>query len=774
MYLEKLEKLDNIKIIIYYLSYIMAIVEVEDNFNIYEKIFKLIKKNNWDEILKLLQKLDVEIDINMKDQTGNYIISYAVLHNRLDVIKILYTMNVQLDVLDADNRSILYIPIKYGYDEILEYLLKINSEMIGVSIIDIKDRNFKTPIQYAINSKNIYAIKKLLYANCNLNTVDNKGYNALHYTILSRDLDIVKLILPGISNINTRTTTGETSLHLAVNLQLIDIAEYLIKNGINVNLQDYSHEFTALHYAVSINNKYLIQLLLDVSGNPNIQDVFGNTPLHYVMIEESYNLIDLFINTKNITTNLNLYNIDGKLPLHILLDAYSKNISDTIMKYLILNSNLAIIDNDGNSCLFLLTGLGIWRELKNELTQKRLDIYSKNKKGISILDLVDKKYYNEFIDMVIDAYMHRLRNKQKEWGKEWENICSKEFITIKPDELKKVFSGKIDSEEKLQKICRNKIREYLFVTLENIKENKIKCAESSYPLSKNKICITLEEGETLDVCTFTGTTLDVLLGLIFLLKKHKSACSTLSTEFYSNENLQNFYKSIGIMMGSRGDFLNFEIVWVHQKLYLVDDFYDRIKDCISGGAEFIIIPLGIEMKAGSHANYIIYDVKAKSVERFEPHGSSTPPGLNYEPSILDELIESRFKVIDENIKYFSPKDYEPKVGFQLLDIFETNRKKIGDPGGFCALWAIWYVDMRLTYKNIGCNELTKILIKSIKTQNISVKNMIRNYATNIISMRDDLFRKVGLDINLWLNDMFTDTQIEKFIELIQNELSQIS
>jgi len=676
----------------------MAIVEVEDNYNIYEKIFKLIKKNKWDDILKLLQELDIEIDINMKDQTGNYIISYAVLHNRLDIIEILYKKNVQLDVLDADNRSILYIPIKYGYDEILEYLLQINFDMIGISIIDIKDRNFRTPIHYAILNKNKFAIKKLLESNCNLNTTDNKGYNALHYAILSRDLEIVKLILPGIVNINIRTSTGETSLHLAVNLQLTDIAEFLIKNGINVNYQDYSHEFTALHYAISINNKYLIQLILDVSGNPNIQDIFGNTPLHYVMIEETHNLIDLFINSKRIISNLNLYNIDGKLPLHILLDNYSNNISETTFNYLLLNSNLAIIDNDGNSCLFLLTGLEIWKKFKTVLVKKRLDIYSKNKKGIQILDLIDKKDMTEFIEMIIDAYMHRLKNKKKEWGREWENICSKEFINVDPNELKKIFPVKIDSNEKLQKICRDKIKEYLFETLEKIKDNKIKCGESSYPLAKNKTCITLEEGDTLDVCTFTGTTLDVLLGLIYLLKKHKSACSTLSTEFYLNENLQNFYKSIGIMMGSRGDFLNFEIVWVHQKLYLVDDFYDRINDCIKGGSEFIIIPLGIEMKAGSHANYIIFDVKANTVERFEPHGSSNPPGLNYEPSILDELIESRFKIFNESIKYYAPKDYEPKVGFQLLDIFESNRKKIGDPGGFCALWAIWYVDMRLTYK----------------------------------------------------------------------------
>ena len=57
------------------------------------------------------------------------------------------------------------------------------------------------------------------------------------------------------------------------------------------------------------------------------------------------------------------------------------------------------------------------------------------------------------------------------------------------------------------------------------------------------------------------------------------------------------------------------------------------------------------MKAGSHANYLIYDIKENTVERFEPHGSSTPPGLNYEPTILDELIESRFKIIDDKIKY---------------------------------------------------------------------------------------------------------------------------
>ena len=108
-----------------------------------------------------------------------------------------------------------------------------------------------------------------------------------------------------------------------------------------------------------------------------------------------------------------------------------------------------------------------------------------------------------------------------------------------------------------------------------------------------------------------------------------------------------------------------------------------------------------------------------------------------------------------------------------MDIFENNRKKIGDPGGFCALWSIWYVDMRLKYRDLDCKELVKILIRSIKNQNVSVKNMIRNYAKNIITIRDDILSKVNMDINDWLNDVYTDVQINGIIQQIQNIISNI-
>ena len=179
------------------------------------------------------------------------------------------------------------------------------------------------------------------------------------------------------------------------------------------------------------------------------------------------------------------------------------------------------------------------------------------------------------------------------------------------------------------------------------------------------------------------------------------------------------------------------------------------------------------MAEGSHANYLIYDVKKNIVERFEPHGSTTPPGLNYNPDLLDDLLISRFKLINENITYIKPSQYLPKIGFQLLDIFETSKKKIGDPGGFCGLWAIWYVDMRLTYSYLDPKTCVYKLIKYIKSQNISVKNMIRNYAVHIIKNRDEILNFANIDINDWLNDNYTDEHLNLIITKIKEKIGEI-
>jgi ankyrin repeat protein len=744
--------------------------EIKDD---YISLFKLLKDHAWENFKKLLNNSDQDIDINMRDEQNEYLLTYAILFNKIDIIELLIEKGAKIDIVDNEERSILYICIKYGYIDTIKYFINKNKESIGINILDIRDRLQKIPLHYAIQKKNLDVIKILLEAGSNSNIYENNGYNALHLAIFTRNIDICKLVIKYIGNINARCNTGETALHIACNLRIIEISKLLIENDININIPDTVHEFTALHYIATTNQIELFKYIIKKKEiDINAQDVFGNTGLHYAIIEENYPIVYEIIKLDNV--NFNLWNIDGKIALHLFLENYDDRNED-ILKVLIEKSNLSLRDNYGNNSLFYLINLNMWKKYKDILEHKKIDLYAMNKNNIMMIDIINEKDREEFFDIVVKSYLNRLKLNPELWPKEWENICSREFKLDETEtkEMKKILKKQINSKEDLDKECYKITKKNIMDNLQQIKEGKIDCQLTSYPLTKNKVCIKLSEGENLSICTFTGNTLDVLLGLIYLLEKHPNTCSTLSSDFIENKNIYDFYKSIGILMNSRSEFLNFEIVWINNKLYLIENFFNKIKKCIDAKSKFIIIPLGIEMKEGSHANYIIYDVDKKIIERFEPHGSTTPPGLNYNPELLDTILYSRFKELDKDITYLKPKNYLPKIGFQLLDIFETKKKKIGDPGGFCALWTIWYVDMRLTYPEIPPQALVTKLIKNIRINNISVKNMIRNYAINVIKNRDEILNSAKLDINNWINDEYTDNDLDVIIDKIKEKISNL-
>lgn len=747
----------------------------------YNELFNMLKTHKYKEFIESLNEIDtsdIGFDINIRDDQNNYFLTYAVTLNEPTIVETLIKKGAKIDITNKNDESIIIISIEYSYFEVLELLLATNKDTIGISIIDMKDRNMRTPLHYAIEIQNIKAIKLLLQYGSNTNTADKNGYNSLHMAVKSRSFEICEIIIDNIADINSRYNTGETSLHIACNLQLIDIAKLLIKNKINVNIQDHSHEITPLHYSIFVNNKELIALLLKNGAHPNAQDIYGNTPFHYTIIENNFEVF-MIMTQSNITKhiiNMNVWNIDGEIPLHLVFKNNSEYMHD-YLQIMLEKSNLSIQDNDGNTCLFYLIKYNIWKKYKNILIKKRLDIFTLNIENKYPIDIVQKQDYDEFIDMIADSYINRLQTVGELWYEEWENICNKSFDSVTENELNLINkkTNSIINYDNFHIKCKKITKEKILNLITKIKNKEIiQCYEKSFPSKRSPVCISVNEGANVTYCTFTGSTLDILVGLIFLLKKHKDVCATLTKNFSKNRDLCGFYKSIGLIMNNKCEFLNFEIVWIHQRLYLMEGFYDQFKKCLNSTAKFIIIPIGIEMREGSHAGYLIYDTQIKEIERFEPHGSTTPPGLYYNPNLLDSILESRFKSIDENIKYIRPIDYIPKIGFQLFDVNESKKKKIGDPLGFCALWCIWYVDMRLTYRDFDRKKLVDILIKNIKSQNISFRNMVRNYGNYIIDTRDKIMSHSKMDINDWLNDQYTDVQINSVLEQLVKEIDLVT
>lgn len=746
-------------------------------------LFEYIRNHKWDKFIELLDSDDT-IDINVKDNQSNYLMTYAVKFNKPDIVQILLNKGAKYDIVDKMEKSILYDAIESNFIEIIEYILEYSNNNIGIMATDIRDLNGNIPLHYAIKFKNVVASELLVKYKSNLYTTDNDGYNALHLAIRSGSFLICKEIIKNMSNLDIKTFKGETALHISINYQFNLITELLLNEGADPDIIDNENEFTGLHYAVGWNNIEVINMLIKKNANPNIQDIYGNVPLMYCIKEnyvEAFDIIIKHYESNEQKINLNLWNISGKILLHEVLENYADN-KKHYVDILIGESGLSIQDINGNTCMHYLVILKLWDKYIDIIKTKKINIFAKNIYGKAIIDLIytDDKHdlqkiaqYNKFIDMITEGYIQILKKEKKEnnitWIDELDKICSRDLSELNDNEKKII--GNINTQSDIDTSCTLLIRNKLVGDIKKYRDGKLAYCQRSYPVSNSQY-IDISEGPHINVCTFTGSLLDVLVGLMYLLKKHNNACTTIGKNITPNDSLCKFYKSMGLIMNGRCEFINFEIVWIDYKLYMIDNFFELFDTCVKSKARFVIIPIGIEMKSGSHANYLIYDKHVKEVERFEPHGGTTTLiGFNYNSQYLDEVLSDYFKSIDKDIQYIKPKDYIPKIGFQLMDSQEDKNKRIGDPGGFCALWSIWYVDQRLTYHSYDRKTLIENLFDNIKIQGISYRNMIRNYSKNIINQRDILLKKINIDINDWLNDNYTYTQLDKFISILINELN---
>ena len=730
----------------------------------------------------------IQLDVNTRDSHGNHLLTYAVRFNKIDIVEKLIEKNAKYDIVDKMGRSILYDAIVSNFYNIIMKLLEYSDKTIGVMVTDIRDINGSIPLHYAIGFKNVEIVKLLLDHKSNTYLTDISGYNSLHLATRSGSYDIVKEIAKGMANLNWKTNKGESALHISINYQYNQITKFLLNEGVDPDIIDNENEFSPLHYAVGWNNFEIVELLLKKGANPNKQDIYGNVPLMYCIKEDYDQCFDMIMNNGNV--QLNNWNIDGKIILHEVLEEYDETKINYVDK-LIPGSNLSLQDSYGNTCLHYLIVHNIWERYEDILKKKKLNIFAKNSYGKAIIDLIyydvnddgdnkgtkkeqeeRKEKYIKFINIIVESYINILRKDKKDkknWTSELDKICSRSLSELSESE-KKYVNENINTDEEFESGCKTLIHSKLIDEIERYRKGTLSYCHRSYP-TIIKQCVDIKEGPSLDVCTFTGSILDVLIGLIFLIKKHGNACTTLGKNHTPNEDLCNFYKSMGLIMNGRCDFLNFEIVWINYKLYMIDNFSKLFNNCVKSTARFVIVPLGIEMVSGSHANYLIYDKVVKEVERFEPHGGTTPIGFNYNSQYLDEILIDYFKSIDPEIKYVNPGEYIPKIGFQIMDTQEENRTRIGDPGGFCALWSIWYVDQRLTYYTYDRKKLIKNLFSNIKAQGVSYRNMIRNYARNIIKQRDSLLKMVGIDINDWLNDNYTNNQLDILIGHLMSEIN---
>lgn len=727
------------------------------------EIFNLIKNQDFDKIYDLIKNKKI-INFDFKDNNYNYFIQYIINFNQYKILELIYNLleeskiNIRFDILDTDGRTILYNCIKYNYINLMKILLKLNKNNIGISIIDISDRLGLSALHYAVIYNNFEAFEILIENDADPYIISKDGSNVFIICLIYLRNSMIEYLINKKYNIDFLNSNGETFLQLAIRYKNNFIIDILLNMNINLNNKSNDFGLTALHQSILFDNYELYIKLLTKNININLTDYYGNTLLHYILEYQKIKYLKSIINFNEL--NFNLSNINGDIPLHLLLDIINNhNINITILNKFISESDLNIQNNQGITCLVKIVNNNLLHFFKNILITKPLNFFIEDNSN-NMLKLTD-----EILDILVESYYNQLQYNQEELTVDWEIWCSNNNIknTKNYEKLKKLPEAQ--NLNTYDEICKKKIRNII------IKEKR------SQPLIQ-KINLIFDNGIFTNFCYYTGTPIDVLFGLILLKKKFISNGLNIILDYPLTINipLDNYYSKIGLNNPYKLDFNNIEIIWAYQKIFYPSYFENELKKKIIND-KYIVIPIGITIAgvADSHANIIFWDIKNKTIERFEPFGSNFPTGLNYNPELLDNLLINKFKQFDSEITYYPPYDFLPNIGFQNLENAETEKcKKLGDPNGFCAVWCIWWVYQRmLNIENskLKIKNIANELINYIKFDNQNFKTIIRNFSNKITEIRDTFLKKFKIDINDWIVKNYSEELLNNMEKDIFNDIN---
>lgn len=724
-----------------------------------EKIlFEYIKNHQYDKLISAI-KSDNKYDLNEVDESGIYLIQYAILFRQRDLVALLISKNCKLDILDSDGRSIFYVPIKFGYNEIVSLLINFSNVVVGVPLLEMLDSQHNIPLHYAIMFNRIYIIKEMLQIKFNINFKDNDGNTALHLIIKSAKedyLEIISMMIDKNIGLNQVNKNGENALHIAVESKNVEIVKMLLRNGINIDTETINDHLTPLLIATIHGSIQICEILLNHNPNVNCQDIYGNTLLNHAIFNKSKQLIELFHDK----VNVNLTNISGNTTVNLFFenDIPIDKLSEYKFDEILYKSRLNIQNNVGKTTWHYLIEKNIWEIYESVLVNKKNKIFIQDIDGVSPFDMIVKNFSekkDKFIDMIAKSFFNYISHNHNESYSIDINCIEK---IKKLDDIKKMSS-------KDKNNCLDEIKKIIY-------EKNI-----SVPEKKKSYCLNNMSFENIKFSSYTGISLDIIMGLIYLQKKFNIIQTSLSDNFIENPSLENYYKSNGIQKGRFSDFLNFEIVWSFQKIFIPTTLKQIINNFKADPIKkYLVLPVGIELSNGAHANILFYNKQTNEMERFEPYGMDFPPGFNYNPLNLDTNLKNLFTNYFENnnqieFKFYSPSSYQTKIGLQLLDTIEYNKEKnIGDPGGFCAAWSLWYVEMRISNQNVLRNELIYKLINYIRLKRVTFRSVIRSFTKNITDIRDNYLTQANIDINQWLNDNFTEKEWDILVDSIKKSL----
>jgi hypothetical protein len=176
----------------------------------------------------------------------------------------------------------------------------------------------------------------------------------------------------------------------------------------------------------------------------------------------------------------------------------------------------------------------------------------------------------------------------------------------------------------------------------------------------------------------------------------------------TNIRLADFIKYTGKIYENKGDFSPY-----------LERYLDTRK-------RFTFYPFSIytenpedETGFDSHGIGCIYDKKTKKVEVFDSIGSDFAPYKKTLKTLFEEIYDKGVKIVYLN----QCVNFGKLVHYRCNDMYYNY-----NAGGFCTIWVLWYLELRLANKQMSRDLVIKLAIKKLKENDEKVCELIRGYA----------------------------------------------
>ncbi len=314
--------------------------------------------------------MEMDVDVNVKDEEGNSAVWIALQNNNPDIVNVLLDNDADLSI--DDDKPLIYTASIKDFDDLSLKFVERGANLDYV----IKEGQYKdlSTMIYAMHSfGNSELAKKMIEKGADVQVYSGIGSNLLHYAALNDYPDVAQMLLEKGVDPNHKNEDGNTPLMHACWYGKFEMSKLLIEYGADVNVRNNEGDTPLINALTNGGHPdELFHLLIENGADIHAKDDEGYTPLLRALI--NYRRSDIAIKLIDMGADIHVKDKNGRTPL--LLASYDR--PDIVKMLIEKGANLNVKENNnGESPLYIASDENI--EIVRILLEAGADVNIKNK-----------------------------------------------------------------------------------------------------------------------------------------------------------------------------------------------------------------------------------------------------------------------------------------------------------------------------------------------------------------------------------------------------------